>query len=287
MICFTKIWNYNLRYIILPILFSSFFLFNAYSQQDNSYSVNYPKDYFRNGGSIVSFNPSIHRKIGVLIRNKTDQQLSEITSIIFNISPFDRYREFFYFRLGDEFQDDLARNNWESTRAYDYRGKQITGGLPMSEGRGAFNLIFLRFGRDEVIQCSCKGVTIQTNRGNFAYVGEDSILHEIGHAFAGLADEYSHPAASSSPAVNLEDRRNTSILKWNDLVNHGFLPNGRFKREEIANGRDQGKFLIPSNNCYMNNHARPKDNRFCPVCQLAIISRISELAGVSLFNEQF
>ena len=63
-------------------------------------------------------------------------------------------------------------NNTFSTRAYDYSGRAIDGGLPTSEGRGSFSLIFLRFGAKEVIQCSCNGATVHTNQGNFFFLPE-------------------------------------------------------------------------------------------------------------------
>ena len=248
------------------------------AQQDERYSFEYPGDFFNYGGEEVEFNASVHRKIGVLVSNRTTLPLSEITRMIFNTSPFDRYKQFFYFRIEGEFREDMANNNTLSTRAYDYDGRAMNGGLPVSEGRGAFNLIFLRFGMKEVIQCSCSGATIHTNQGNFSFVGEDSILHEIGHAFAELADEYSHPRASNFAAVNLEDR-GTHRPKWNGLIEQGFLPNRKIERIEIVNGRDRGRFMIPSNNCYMNNHRNPEDDRYCPVCQLAIIDRIAQLSG--------
>lgn len=248
------------------------------AQQDGRYSFKYTEDFFNPGGSEIEFNTSIHNKIGILFQNYTGISLSEIADMIFNTSPFDRYRQFFYFRIEEEFREDIANNNITSTRAYDYNGRPIASGLPISEGRGAFNLIFLKFGFREVIQCSCKGATIHTNQGNFSFVGEDSILHEIGHAFAELADEYSGPRSSNFAAINLEDR-NANRLKWSGLIQHGFLPDRRIERREIIGGVDKGKFLIPSDNCYMNNHTSPKDSRYCPVCQLAIIDRISQLSG--------
>jgi hypothetical protein len=174
----------------------------------------------------------------------------------------------------------MASNNTFSTRAYDYNGRAINGGLSTSAGRGSFNLIFLTFGMKEVIQCSCNGVTIHTNQGNFSFAEEDSILHEIGHAFAELADEYSHPRASNFDAINLEDR-GTHRPKWNGLIEQEFLPDRRIERIEAVNGLDRGRFMIPSNNCYMNNHRNPGDDRYCPVCQLAIIDRISQLSGAT------
>ena len=250
------------------------------AQHDGRYSFEYPGNFFNTGGTEVGYDPLVHRKIGVLVSNRTTRPLSEITRIIFHASPFDRYKQFFYFRIEEEFREDMASNNTFSTRAYDYSGRPLNGGLPVSEGRGSFNLIFLRFGMKEVIQCSCNGVTLHTNQGNFSFAGEDSILHEIGHAFAELADEYSHPGASNFAAVNLEDR-GAHRLKWNGLIEQGFLPNRRIERIETVNGLDRGRFIIPSNNCYMNNHRNPGDDRYCPVCQLAIIDRISQLSGTT------
>ena len=203
---FTGISTKRLKNLFIATFLITLPFGQALAQNDGRYSFKYPDDFFSPGGAVVEFDASVHDKIGVLVTNRTTRSLSEITSMIFNTSPFDRYKQFFYFRIEDEFREDMANNNTLSTRAYDYNGRAINGGLPVSEGRGSFNLIFLKFGIQEVIKCSCNGATIHTNQGNFSFVGEDSILHEIGHAFAGLADEYSHPRASNFAAVNLEDR---------------------------------------------------------------------------------
>lgn len=284
---FTRLIIKRVKNLFITMLLLSLPLEQVLAQNNGRYSFNYPRDFFSSGGKEVEFNTSVHNKIGVLVTNRTTRTLSEITSMIFNASPFDRYKQFFYFRMEDEFREDMTNNNTLSTRAYDYNGRPINGGLPISEGKGSFNLIFLKFGMQEVIKCSCNGATIHTNQGNFSFVGEDSILHEIGHAFAGLADEYSHSRASNFAAVNLEDRQaglperqgQAGNLKWNGLTGQGFLPNRRIKRIEIIDGVDRGRFLIPSDNCYLNNHRNPEDDRYCPVCQLAIIDRISQLSG--------
>lgn len=274
----------NLKKLIILLITVTLFLiipFTVNAQNNEVYKFKYEKDFFDSGKKEITFNPSRHRKIGILIQYNTRSKLSDITNLIFNTSPFDRYKQFFYFRLADELNKDMINNNMHNTRAYDYMGLPIKGGLPVSQGHGAFNMIFIKFGIKEVIKCSCKGVTFQTNRGNFAYVGEDSILHEIGHAFVNLADEYSHPAVSKSISFNVENRK-ANTLKWEGLITQGFLPNKRIKREELINGIDKGQFLIPSDNCYMNNHENTKDDRYCSVCQIAIISRISQLSGVEV-----
>ena len=86
-------------------------------------------------------------------------------------------------------------------------------------------------------------------------------------------------------AANLEDRHSGN-LKWNGLIEQGFLPNSKIERIEDINGLDRGEFIIPSDNCYMNNHNNPKDDRYCPVCQLAIIDRVTQLSGAASPWEQ-
>ena len=71
----------------------------ALAQNDGRYSFKYPGDFFSPGGAEVEFDAPVHDKIGVLVTNRTTRSLSEITSMIFNTSPFDRYKQFFTFAL--------------------------------------------------------------------------------------------------------------------------------------------------------------------------------------------
>lgn len=73
------------------------------AQHDGRYFFKYPGSFFNYGGEEVEFNVSVHRKIGVLVSNRTTRPLSEITRIIFNTSPFGRYKQFFYFRMKRNF----------------------------------------------------------------------------------------------------------------------------------------------------------------------------------------
>jgi len=93
-----------------------------------------------------------------------------------------------------------------------------------------------------------------------------SLLHEIGHAFAQLADEY--PQGSTDPAPNLFVRPGAP---WLPLVAQGLLP--------PPHRRDDA-FYVPSENCHMANRAT--DSRLCPVCQLEVLARLYELVGVPL-----
>ena len=74
----------------------------VFGQHDGRYSFKYPGDFFNYGGEEVEFNASMHRKIGVLVSNRTTRPLSEITHMIFNASPFDRYKQLLSVRKEEE-----------------------------------------------------------------------------------------------------------------------------------------------------------------------------------------
>ncbi|MEK6765696.1 MAG: hypothetical protein AABY49_05645 [Planctomycetota bacterium] len=176
MIRFTKLSIKKFKNLFIAMILLSLPLEQALAQHDGRYAFNYPRDFFSSGGKEVEFNTSVRNKIGVLVTNRTTRMLSEITRMIFSAPPFDRYKQVFYFRIEDEFREDMANNNTISTRAYDYNGRPINSGLSISEGQGSFNLFFLKFGIKEVIKCSCNGATIHTNQGNFSFAGENDSI---------------------------------------------------------------------------------------------------------------
>jgi hypothetical protein len=97
-------------------------------------------------------------------------------------------------------------------------------------------------------------------------VSDVSVIHEFGHAFARLGDEY--PEGSTADAANLA---RLLPAPWDPLLRSSLLP------EPLR--RDKS-FLVPSPDCHMAN--RPLPTRFCPVCQLEIHARLWELAGAPL-----
>lgn len=235
------------------------------------FNAPYPPDFFGDGGGPIPFVEGEHSRIGILVDpGESHMNVAEIGECIFSESPFDRYREFFFLRLASEYEDDLSRGA-SRPRAYDVQGRPAPSGVGVSILDGTFLVRFVS--RDELLP-GVSGVT----RGREARVTPESLLHEIGHAFARLADEYDDALAGDLDGANLELRA-TPEPKWQPLVEHGFLPRERFARVEVVDGHDQGRFVVPSDDCFMNNHR--KDDRYCPVCQLELIDRISKLTGAS------
>lgn len=238
---------------------------------DTRFTAPYPPGFFDAGGLPVRFAEGEHARVGILVDpGQSGLDLASIASRVFAISPFDRYRDFFFLRVIAEYEEDLSRGV-PRPRAYDSQGTFLPSGMAVSVLDGTF---VVRFALLQELMPGVTGVT----RGREAQVTLGSLVHEVGHAFAQLADEYDDPRAGDLGKANLESR-DAGTLKWQPLVDRGFLPQGRFPREQVIDGKDTGAYVVPSDNCFMNN--QPIDSRYCPVCQLEVVDRICRLTGAA------
>jgi hypothetical protein len=114
----------------------------------------------------------------------------------------------------------------------------------------------------------------------------DVAIHEFGHCFAGLADEYytSEVAYSDFYSFDVEpwEPNITTLInfnsKWKDMLNEGLaIPTERKSENKNELGVFEGGGYVakgiysPKQNCCMNNLRDP----FCPVCQRAIVKKIN------------
>jgi hypothetical protein len=266
---------------------------------DDRYTYTYAKDFFRTGGERVRFNQNLHLKIGILINNRSGMSMAEVIAEIFTVAPLDRYRDFFVFVNKDDV-DRGRRNRSFFIRAYNGYGREIPGGFDIGESSIRAGLIVLNVENYEFTKTGTKGYA----KNQTATAQKMTILHELGHAFAELGDEYSikqneydleKRAAYKTVGLSYDylqskvwnseypnlDYRSRAILKWQPLIEQGFIPQGRFPRIQLHDGGiDHGRFLTPTDTCLMNRILHDK-MEFCPVCQLQIIDRISELSGVT------
>jgi hypothetical protein len=211
-----------------------------------------------------------HRTIGIIV--DPGGRIQAAAQVLFGPAPLDRYRLFFRLRKVEELEE--AFRTGTAPQAYDAEGRSV-GPVPWT---GSDGIVFIRFVDPATLPPGVTGYT----EGAKSLVTSISLLHEIGHSFARLGDEYSGLSiASQVESVNLELRDRISAPRWAGLIEQGLLPAPPpFRVEPSSSGADAGRFLIPSGHCFMNN--RDEDSRFCPVCQLEIISRINELAGAPL-----
>ncbi len=92
--------------------------------------------------------------------------------------------------------------------------------------------------------------------------------HEIGHSFAGLADEYWSGATGESP--NRTANSNTATVKWSQWV--GISSVGVYPYGTVS---PQNAWFRPHQNCKMQYLGAA----FCPVCSQTIIERIHTLTN--------
>lgn len=218
------------------------------ARDESRYRAPYTKAFFEAGQPAVP-RPSGARPIGITVETGPGVTLADVAARIFAAAPLDRYRDWFRLRRAEEFP---------APRAYDAHGTPA-GDVPYDDLDGT---VFLRFRDPKTFEPGVLGFT----KGCEAYVTDVSMLHELGHAFARLGDEY--PDGSAADAANLARQ---APVAWEPLVRASTLPPPL---------RRDAAFFVPSADCHMAN--RPAPTRFCPVCQLEIHARLWELAGAPL-----
>jgi hypothetical protein len=217
-------------------------------RDETRYARPYDRAFFEPGGPAVPFDAT-KKRIGITLEPGSGVSPREVATLLFGAAPLDRYRGWFFIRKADEFP---------SQNAYDGFGNPMES-VPYGDLEGT---VFLHFKDPASFD---KGVLGYTT-GCHAFVQGASLLHEFGHAFARLGDEYADGSRDS--AANLFRQAG---VPWMPLVSSALL---------TAPLHRDSEFFIPSDNCYLNNN--PSQSRYCPVCQLEIHARMAELAGAPL-----
>ena len=111
--------------------------------------------------------------------------------------------------------------------------------------------------------------------GNFAMatmnpLANDMSIHELGHSFVGLADEYYAGDRYAAESINMTQNNDPATVKWKNWYNLNGV--GIFQHEGSEEAR---KWYKPHFNCKMNNI----NVSFCSVCSEAIVERIHSLVS--------
>jgi hypothetical protein len=111
-----------------------------------------------------------------------------------------------------------------------------------------------------------------TGGGGIAAIGgraDDTLVHEWGHAFASLSDEYStFTGHRGSPrnTINVSVTSDVKQVPWRHFVDAGMPGIGAYRG---ADGRLDGAWKPTSGNCTMADGVQ-----FCPVCREAIVLQV-------------
>ena len=122
-------------------------------------------------------------------------------------------------------------------------------------------------------------------------------VHEFGHSFAGLADEYYNAEVTYSDFYNLkvepwEPNLTTNVdfaSKWKSMVNDSVpVPTPRVNKYKAVTGMFEGGGYLGKGMYSPQMDCRMKSNEaagFCPVCQKAILDMIRYYSGSEQVNK--
>jgi hypothetical protein len=96
------------------------------------------------------------------------------------------------------------------------------------------------------------------------------VLHEFGHSFAGLGDEYWAGDGYAAEKINMTKESNPELVKWKNWL--GTNGTGIF---QYGTTGLQALWYRPHQGCKM----RSLGNEFCPVCKEAIVLKILQKFG--------
>lgn len=99
---------------------------------------------------------------------------------------------------------------------------------------------------------------------------KEIVLHELGHSFAGLADEYWAGASYAAEKPNMTSNNNASTIKWSPWM--GINGIGAYPYGSVA---PDNQWFRPHQNCKMRFLNAP----FCSVCKETIIEKIHDLTN--------
>ncbi len=105
------------------------------------------------------------------------------------------------------------------------------------------------------------------------------MVHEMGHSFAGLADEYYAGDGFAGERINMTKETNPALVKWKNWLNYDGV--GIYQH---CCGGNSDQWYRPHQGCKMRflGTAYP----FCAVCKEAIFERIHELFGTPVISYQ-
>ena len=99
------------------------------------------------------------------------------------------------------------------------------------------------------------------------------MVHEIGHSFAGLQDEYW--SGLSWETANMTQQSSPALVRWTNWI--GVSGVGVYQH---CCGGNSATWYHPSNNCKM----RSLNTAFCPVCKETILEKVHQVFGTPILS---
>lgn len=120
------------------------------------------------------------------------------------------------------------------------------------------------------------GSTTTSSLHSSAY---EIMVHEIGHSFAGLADEYYAGDVYANEDPNMTKETNAAFVKWKNWI--GVDGVGIYQH---CCGGNSATWYRPHNNCKMRYLGT--EYPFCPVCRETIVKKVHQLFNTPIVSHQ-
>ena len=203
-----------------------------------------------------------------------DELAEDVPPLFERVEPFREYWEYLNFvrgvcvsaeagvdGFGREYETLLGgftRGTEEGHVSVDFgRVRSVLGEIPDSDG---IAIVFVKLG---ILGTGGLGVAVIGGRD------ARTAVHEFGHAFAGLGDEYSthtHVRGAVSDNVNVSSTEDRKLVPWRHWLEARHPSVGVY---EGAAGQPMHAWRPTASGCVMND-----GETFCPVCREALVLRI-------------
>ncbi len=227
--------------------------------------------------------------------------MDKVVDRFFGTPPFDEYKDFFNIFRIDVISNESGVNHPQTANDENYS-------VPLMVVDNYFGSSFDRAGIHRLLSPSKYNKVIQVLAANVpdydqifvvvntSYFGGaggafatfsmhssagNVAMHELGHSFAKLADEYSSAGGSPREAANTTMETRRELIKWNYWIEDSIpipTPGTQTEYNDVI-GLFEGAayrkkdWYRPKYNCKMRSSGRP----FCEVCAEAIINKIYDL----------
>lgn len=203
-----------------------------------------------------------------------DELAEDVPPLFERVEPFREYWSYFNFLRGVCVSADAGVDGFG--RDYD----TLLGGHTLATDIGHVGIDGQRVravlreipGSDELAIVFVKlGVAGTGGHGTAVIGGRDArtAIHEFGHAFSGLGDEYSthtHKRGSVRDSINISSTEDEERVPWRHWLEARHPSVGLY---EGAAGQPQDAWRPTASGCVMND-----GEAFCPVCREALVLRI-------------
>ncbi|HHV33564.1 MAG TPA: leucine-rich repeat protein [Acholeplasma sp.] len=110
---------------------------------------------------------------------------------------------------------------------------------------------------------------------------KEVVIHELGHSFGGLWDEYWN-GITPDEYPNVTQVSNPSTVKWSQWVGYKNVGVYPFSADEYDGNPNQANepWYRPHQECMMRQTCNP----FCPVCVQELLDRMAIATGLTMFN---